>query len=348
MIPSNIIICNNNDNIDIFKKESPYKFIKKPYELIDGKYFNPPFFNIIILNETVNINEIDIKLLYNMILINGFLIIPKKYTSLFKHLNNEHKTYNDYIMIKKTNNIIFPFNYKKRSIDCIIFGVQKASTSSALFNLSKHPDISSYKDEIHYFDIKWSKGLDFFKKHFNYDKKITLCKNPDLIYLPQTFPLIQSLNPFTKFILFLRNPIDRAYSSWQMVKNNNWTNLSFKEAIDEELKYRLDENKTFNTAVFHYLQRGLYYQQIKEFLKWFPRQNLLVFILEHFDEDMNKEYNKIYKFLNIKQINVECEKVRIGNYNKNIDDKIYKDLVKFYKKDVNKLEKLLNIKTNWF
>ena len=63
---------------------------------------------------------------------------------------------------------------------------------------------------------------------------------------------------------------------------------------------------------------------------------------------MNKEYNKIYKFLNIKQINVECEKVRIGNYNKNIDDKIYKDLVKFYKKDVNKLEKLLNIKTNWF
>ena len=79
-----------------------------------------------------------------------------------------------------------------------------------------------------------------------------------------------------------------------------------------------------------------------------PWQNLLVFILEHFDEDMNKEYNKIYKFLNIKQINVECEKVRIGNYNKNIDDKIYKDLVKFYKKDVNKLERLLNIKTNWF
>ena len=54
------------------------------------------------------------------------------------------------------------------------------------------------------------------------------------------------------------------------------------------------------------------------------------------------------KFLNIKEINVDCEKVRIGKYDKNIDDKIYKDLVKFYKKDVNKLEKLLNIKTNWF
>ena len=116
------------------------------------------------------------------------------------------------------------------------------------------------------------------------------------MYWNKSIERIHVYNPKIKLIIILRNPIDRAYSSWQMVKNNEWTNFSFKEAIDEELKYRLDENKTFNTAVFHYLQRGLYYQQIKEFLKWFPRQNLLVFILEHFDEDMNKEYNKIYKF----------------------------------------------------
>ena len=79
----NIIICNNGDNIDIFEKKKPYKFYKKPYELIDGKFINPPFFEIIILNDTVKINENDVKLLYNMVFVNGFLIIPIKYNFLF-------------------------------------------------------------------------------------------------------------------------------------------------------------------------------------------------------------------------------------------------------------------------
>lgn len=346
---SNIIICNENDNIKIFEKENPYKFTKKPYELIDGKYFNPPFFNIVILNDTININNTDIQLLYNMILLNGFLIIPNKYQYLFQNISNENKKYHNFIIIKKIENIIFPFDFKKRTIDCIIFGVQKASTTSALFNLSKHPDISSYEEEIHYFDIHWTKGLQFFKSHFDYKKKIIMCKNPDLFYLSQTFPLIQSLNPFTKFILFLRNPIDRAYSSWQMVYNNKWTKLSFEESINEELEYRINENKTFYTAVYHYLQRGLYYKQLKKFLKWFPRQNLIIFILEKFDKDMNYEYNKIYKFLNIKELkNEKYEKKRIGNYQQQIEKNLYHKLVDFYKKDVKKLEKFLNIKTNWF
>ena len=219
-----------------------------------------------------------------MVFVNGYLIIPIKYNYLFNEKNYETKKYNNYIMIKKNINTIFYSN--NRSIECIIIGVQKASTTSALLNLSKHPDISAFHEEIHFFDIKWSKGLDFFKKHFDYNKKITMCKNPDLIYLKQTFPLIQSLNPFTKFIIFLRNPINRAYSSWLMVKNNNWTLLTFKESIEEELKYRINENKTFHTAVYHYLQRGLYYKQIKELLKWFPKQNILIFITEHFDNNI--------------------------------------------------------------
>ena len=84
------------------------------------------------------------------------------------------------MMIKKNINNIFKL--KNRSIDCIIIGVQKASTTSALINLSKHHDISSFHEEIHFFDINWYKGLDFFKKHFDYNKKIIMCKNPDLIY----------------------------------------------------------------------------------------------------------------------------------------------------------------------
>lgn len=59
------------------------------------------------------------------------------------------------------------------------------------------------------------------------------------MYLSDTHWIIQKLNPFVKLIIFLRNPITIAYSSWQMISNNKWTTKTFEESIEEELKYRL-------------------------------------------------------------------------------------------------------------
>jgi len=344
----NIILCNDkNDNIEIFKKENPYIYTKKPYELIDGKFFNPPFFQIVIINETLNIIKDDIKLLYNTVIIEGFFIIPEKYEFLFNKSNFETKKYKEYIMIKKKLNIIYPL--KNRTIDCIICGVQKASTTSALINISKHKDISAYPEEIHYFDIYWTKGINFYKQHFDYSKKIIMEKTPELLYLTQTFPLIQSLNPFVKLIIFLRNPIDRAYSSWNMIRERKWTSLTFEESIEEELNHRINENKTFYSATYHYLQRGLYYKQIKKLLKFFPKQNIIILISENLKNNMKKEYNKIYAFLNIPIINdIEYTHERVGNYNDKINSDTYNKLKKFFVKDVIQLENFLGYNTNWF
>ena len=135
-----------------------------------------------------------------------------------------------------------------------------------------------------------------------------------------------------------------------MVKNKNkWTELSFEEAIDEELNHRIGENKIFYTAVFHYLQRGLYYKQIKKLLKFFPRQNIIILISEKLKDNMEKEYNKIYNFLNIPELyNVEYTNERVGEYNDKIKIETYNKLKKFFSKDVKKLEKFLGYTVNWF
>lgn len=179
-------------------------------------------------------------------------------------------------------------------------------------------------------------------------KKIKILKNPDLIYLDYTFPLIQSVNPHMKFILFLRNPIDRAYSSWQMIYNNGWTNKNFEQAIEEELNLRFEEPKTFYTAVFHYLQRGLYWKQLEIFLKWFPAQNLKIFIIEKYNNH-EQIYNEIYSFLNLK---IPNEKItytieRVGKYSNKIDPKLQTNLTKFFSQDIQQLEKFLNYSTGW-
>jgi len=169
-------------------------------------------------------------------------------------------------------------------------------------------------------------------------------KNPDLMYLFDTHWIIQKLNPFVKLIIFLRNPIIRAYSSWKMISNNKWTTKTFEESIEEELKYRLEDNKTFYTTQYQYLQRGLYYRQIINLLKWFPLQNIKIMIIENFG-DMKYEYNKIYKFLDIKEINDTIyTKERVNNYKELINKELYNKLITFYEKDHEYLEKLLGYK----
>jgi hypothetical protein len=345
----NIILCNRKgDNIDLFKKEKPYIYTGWAGSLIYGGIMNPPFYNMIIINNNLIIKEKYIILFYNNIIVGGCYIVPTIYYHFFDKLNNETKKYHEYTMIIKKNNFIYPI-LPKRYIDCIIGGVQKAGTTSLLKNLSKHPDISSYPEEIHFFDILWSKGTYFYEKHFDYSKKITMEKTPEIIYLPHTYPLIQSLNPYVKFIIILRNPIHRAYSSWNMSREHKWTDETFEECIDAEIKYKLNENKIFITSGGHYLQKGLYYKQIMELLKFFPRQNIIILIFEELINNVENEYNKIYDFLNIpRPYNIKYDIERVGNYDNKISKNTYLKLKNFFKKDVRKLEKFLGYTLNWF
>ena len=340
--PKNIIISNKNDNIEIFDKYSPF-IINNIKDIT--KIFSPSFFRLVILSDKIKTDKKNILQLYNCVLVEGTFIIPKIHFTLFKFLSNPYFEYKNYIIIHKKNNYIFINNF--RIADCIICGTQKASTTSALVNLQKHPEISANNDEIHYYDLYWYKGEQYVKNFHDYTK-LVIIKNPELMYLSSTHWMINS-NPFIKLLIFLRNPISRAYSSWQMVKNNNWTDKTFEECLKEELEYRIGENKIFKTAQWHFLQRGLYYKQIINLLKWFPMQNIKILIIEHFTNDMVKEYNEIYDFLDLKHINdIIYTKERINNYDKNIDTELYNKLINFYKKDVECLEKLLGKKLGWF
>lgn len=336
------IVIYEHDNEIQNKYDDLFKYNKKIYELYDGKIINPPFFKKIIITHQ-NLTEDELKMIYNMLIVNGTLHFIKKYNFFFK----ENKEF-----IKK-NNFQYILKYN-RVIEFIIGGTQKGGTSALALNISNHPDIyidkdpSPFKSEIHFFDIYWKKGINFYKNKFDYKKKLVGEKTPEIMYLSSTFPLIQSVNPFIKIILILRNPIERAYSSWKHITKYFGEIRSFKDCINDEINYKLDENKTFYTSATHYLQRGLYYKQIKKMLKWFPIDNILILISEKVKKNMIQEYNKVYDFLNIKHINSKYT-IEFESDDKNLIDKIlYTKLIKFYEKDVRKLEKLLNIKTEWF
>jgi len=350
-IPKNIIFCNKNDNIDIFINKNPYIINKKIHYVANGYEFNPPFFEIIILFDTVKTTEQDLKLLWNMVLINGFLIIPNNKFNFFKDTNDivvETKTYKNYVMIHKKNNFVYNPDDKWRIIDFMIMSFQKCGTSACATNIGKHPDIFMAKEEIHFFDKFWINGIKWYKSHFDYSKKMIGEKTPDYGYLEWNLPMIQQINPFLKIILLIRNPIDRAFSSYNMEKTTWGETKSFEECIEEEKKYRMNEITNLHNGTKHHLQKGLYFKQITELLLYFPRQNIIILQSEIIKNNMQEEYNKIYEFLNLKKIyDINYTEERVGNYNDKINPKTYDSLIDFYKEDVKSLEDFIGYKTNW-
>lgn len=376
MIPENIIFCNQDDNISIFEKKNPYRIYKKIHYVAKGHEFVPPFFKIIILFETIKPTNDQLRLLWNMTLYGGFLIIPFNYFNELgkiignepKNLSNENcKKYHNYMMIKKTNACVYTSeNIKYRDIvDFGIYGVQKGGTSAATRNISKHPELFVYTskksnekkfdptdDEIHFFDIYWYKGIEWYKKHFDYSKKFVGDKNPDIMYLSECFPLLSSVNPFIKMIFILRNPMDRAYSEYKMLKTRWGEKKSFEELLNDELKYRMDEPTNLYNSTLHILQRGLYFKQIKKLLEYFPRENMIFLISEKVRKNMEDEYNRIYKFLGVKELKgMKYTEEFVGSsdndYKKNLSPETYNIVKNLFESDILELETFLNIKTDW-
>lgn len=131
-------------------------------------------------------------------------------------------------------------------------GVQKCGTSFAFQYLTHHPQIGKSKvKEVNYF-IKdnYPKGIEtYFAQLPNDNSKVSLDFSPKYMMLPESVELIYLANPTTRFIVLLRDPVDRAYSHFrfqqllfhshaEMVSKtpcpNRIEEVTFKQYLSEE------------------------------------------------------------------------------------------------------------------
>lgn len=201
--------------------------------------------------------------------------------------------------------------------DCIIIGAMKSGTSSLYNYMSQHPQIfSSLKKEIHFFDgginpriDSFMKGEMWYRAHFPLsrnmsDDAMTLEASPLYIFHPLAPKRIFNLVPKVKIIAVLRNPTERAISHYFHSKRDDQEPLSIYEALQEEeerlkpiIKAEDYKNKDF---IYHsYKSRGIYHKQIEEYLKYFPRQQILVLSSEDLFGQPESVLERVFEFLNI-------------------------------------------------
>jgi hypothetical protein len=155
----------------------------------------------------------------------------------------------------------------------------------------------------------------------------------------------------------LRNPVDRAYSQYQMMSNistmSAYYNLkgSFQEAIEVELqkieKSGITANSTykeFTTKLvdmapkdhgYHsLLARGMYYFQLMPFLTQWPKDQLKVVPtkdIEGSSEKVQKVINDIFIFLNLPTMEtIDVAPKHIGQYHIPMSDELRHRLETFF------------------
>ena len=207
----------------------------------------------------------------------------------------------------------------------LVCGTMKGGTTSLYYYLKAHPEIYlPPTQEVHFFDLHFHKGIEFYKKHFSRAKekhKAIGEVTPAYMYLDEIPERIHETLPDTKLIFLLRNPVTRAYSHyWHALTRWGVEYLPFEKAIEVEPE-RISRGRR-HKIYYSYLDRGKYALQLKRFRKYFDREQMLILTTEEFKSNPKKDLESIFEFLEVEkkryEFNVISKRHNIGYSPKNL------------------------------
>ncbi|MGL5881504.1 MAG: tetratricopeptide repeat protein [Xenococcaceae cyanobacterium] len=245
---------------------------------------------------------------------------------------------------------------KENPPDFIIIGASKCGTSSLHQYLGCHPQILlPHKKEIDFFWKNYDKGIDWYLAHFptitDRADFLTGEATPNYIRFPEVAERIYRLSPQTKLILLLRNPIDRAVS-WHYHKiNTGLTKVKIEEAIALEIKQieHFSENKIIKTAFYNpdNILSSLYIYKIREWLKYFAKEQLLILKSEDLYEKPAEIVKQVFDFLELPEYQLtKYPKVNVGSYSP-ISEELRNTLANYFQPYNQQLEEYLGRKFDW-
>ncbi len=291
------------------------------------------------------------------------------YALLMKFEKSRQRKFKRYFRIvgKVKDRLYRFFTVRNRVLpDYIIIGAQKSGTTSLYHCMTQHPQIlPAFRKEIHYFDTKFNKGILWYRSNFPTKSKfaentITGEASPEYLFHPNVPERMVEIIPNVKLIMLLRNPADRAISHYYHYVSNKKEHLPIEEAfrIEEQrikpafeklMKRRFFVKKySMKYRRFSYKIRGIYINQISNYLKYFKRSQMFIEASEIFFKNPLPVLKNIFEFLNVDPdfIPEDIRPKQVGNYPE-VNKKFYEKLQEYFKPYNKKLYDFLNRDFDW-
>jgi len=231
-------------------------------------------------------------------------------------------------------------------VNFVIGGTQKGGTSALDSFLRQHPQVCmpETKKELHFFD-RAEEDRNYKKYHANFQR------NPEHRVLGEASPIymywntapyrIWSYNPQMKWILVLRNPVERAFSAWNMEVSRGAEQLSFKDAIEHGAE-RCREALPLQHRVYSYIDRGFYASQVRRLFDIFGKANCLVLLNEELRAEHGKTLRRVFEFLEVdSSATPPTANVFEHEYDDKIDQELRSRLIDTFYFDIKELERML-------
>jgi len=179
--------------------------------------------------------------------------------------------------------------------DFLIIGAMKCGTTSLYRHLGKHPEIGLSKDKETDFFLSqnnFSRGLDWYASQFrgeaasariigeaspNYSKRNEF---------PGVAERIFRTLPDARLIYMVRDPVERFVSQYLHHANAGEVFVDPQRILH-------------STAGRHYLDCSRYHRQMSEYLRFFPRERVLVLCLDELRDDPQTLLHQVFAFLQV-------------------------------------------------
>ena len=195
----------------------------------------------------------------------------------------------------------------------IIIGAPRAGTTSIYYYLKQHPEIfMSPTKETNLFEYKANgktqiachkrekrypiRNLESYQALFQgvSTEKAVGEASPGYLAHPQTPAQIHRYLPNIKLIGILRNPAERAYSSYLHHFRRNMESGSFSQAIrDEDQGVR--EGQGYRER--KYISTGFYFKHLSRYLEFFDRSQMGIYLFEDLKNNDEGLMQKIFRHL---------------------------------------------------
>jgi hypothetical protein len=197
----------------------------------------------------------------------------------------------------------------------LIVGAAKSGTTALYQYLKQHPQVyMSSRKESNFFAFEGQEvdfcgpgdewisestitTLEAYEKQFEAatSQKAIGEASPWYLYSARAAQKIHRYIPSAKLIAILRNPANRAFSSYLHVVRDSRERLPFEEGLLAE-EARVAQGWEY---IWHYRRAGFYSSQVKLYLDLFPREQMRFYLYDDFSSDPTSVLRDIYEFLDV-------------------------------------------------
>ena len=197
----------------------------------------------------------------------------------------------------------------------LIIGAAKSGTYALHAHFARHPDVfMCATKEPHYFAFGAQNGagtplneapvhswiasreayVELFANHGG--ARMAGERSVSYLYIPGTAERIYKFNPEMKLIVSLRDPVERAYSSFNYAKSYGIEPL---KTLAEGLTAEPERIQRNSSILLRYRDLGLYSGQLARYFDVFPRDQIKVILYDDFVEDPARIVRELYTFIGV-------------------------------------------------